>query len=76
MQKHKIYVHSKGERYGIPGMYIKTIKRVLKTKQVGNFNPIFCLYNTKEYLVQSHLGDLSDPFRRQKNYFQWLFIEI
>ena len=76
MQKHKIYVHSKGERYGIPGLYIKTIKRVLTARHVGNFNPIFCRYNTEEYLVQSLLGDLSDPFRRQKSYLRCLFIEI
>ncbi len=68
-QKHRILVHRKEE-------WINTIYRKLKAETIGNFNPIFCTYKKKEYLVQSKEGDLSDPFRRTPEYFNNLFIEI
>jgi len=58
------------------GETIKTIKRVLRAESIGNFNPIFCTYKNKERLVKSEKGDLSDPFRREENYLDSLYIEI
>ncbi len=55
---------------------IKEIKRVLRSENIGNFNPIFCRYNGKRCLVQSLGGDISDPFRRDEGYFNTLYIEI
>jgi hypothetical protein len=52
------------------------IKRKLHAEYFGNFNPIFCQYNYKKCLVQSEEGDLSDPFRRDENYLETLYIEI
>ena len=74
--KHAIRVHKKGSKYSIPGALIETIKRVLRAECIGNFNPIFCRYNNKQYLVQSGEGDLSDPFRREPSYLQHLYIEV
>ncbi len=69
-------VYLKGEKYGEPGAFIITIFRKLKAKSIGNFNPMFCTYHKKERLVQSRIGDLSDPFRRTHEYLEDLFIEI
>jgi len=55
---------------------VKIIERVLRSEAIGNFNPIFCHYLGKDYLVQSELGDLSDPFRSTKKYLDYLYIEI
>jgi hypothetical protein len=54
----------------------KMIKRVLKTENIGNFNPIFCNYKKEKHLVQSSLGDLSDPYRRTEDYIKDLYIEV
>jgi len=62
--------------YGNPGHLLGTIKRVLRVKQIGNFNPLFCTYHEKEFLVSSMAGDLSDPFRREESYLDSLYIEI
>jgi hypothetical protein len=43
---------------------------------MGNFNPLFCTYNGKKYLVQSECGDLSDPFRREESWLEKLFIKL
>ena len=75
-KKYQIKVHRVGSEYGKPGDFIKTISRVLRGKSIGNFNPIFCTYWKREYLVQSLEGDLSDPFRRTKDYENSLFIEV
>lgn len=55
----------------------ETIQRVLRSEQIGNFNPIFCTHKgNKRILVHSEAGDLSDPFRRSKEYADTLFIKL
>jgi hypothetical protein len=73
---YQIEVRKKGQRYGEPGELIETIKRVTWLEAIGNFNPMFCRYKGKRVLVQSKLGDLSDPFRRTDEYLASLYIEI
>ncbi len=68
-QKYKIQVR-------LLGKGIITVKRKLFAKQVGNFNPIFCTYKGKKYLVHSTEGDISDPFRRDESYLKTLYIEV
>ena len=53
---------------------IETIRRQLRAEQIGNFNPIFCTYKGSRMLVHSEKGDLSDPFRREEDYLERLFI--
>lgn len=55
---------------------VGVVVRKLTAKAIGNFNPIFCVYNKKEYLVHSVLGDVSDPFRRTEDFLEYLYIEI
>jgi hypothetical protein len=55
---------------------VETISRKPWLEAMGNFNPMFCRYNGKRYLVNSDNGDLSDPFRRTENYLKTLFIEF
>ena len=74
-KKHMIAVCEKG-LYPDPGAFVKNIQRVIWAEQIGNFNPIFCRYQGKRCLVRSREGDLSDPFRREGNYLDTLFIEI
>ena len=76
VKKHSVDVCRKGERYGEPGEVIETIERVLHAEQIGNFNPVFCRYRGKDWLVSSREGDLSDPFRRTESYLSELFIEV
>ena len=73
--KHNIQVRIK-RSYGNPGNIVGTIKRKLYTEQIGNFNPIFCNYHYKDFLVSSMEGDISDPFRRNASYLKTLYIEI
>ncbi len=55
---------------------IDTIKRTLRAECIGNFNPLFCTYKgNNRCLVDSDKGDLSDPFRREDNYAECLYIE-
>ncbi len=75
-EKQVVDVYLKGEKYGEPGEFVETISRKLRAESIGNFNPIFCTYHKKERLVQSRIGDLSDPFRRTHEYLEDLFIEI
>ena len=59
------------------GKRLRTIQRVVRAEQIGNFNPIFCTYkNNKRLLVQSDTGDVSDPFRRTKEHLEHLFVQI
>lgn len=67
--KHKVNVMYQGR-------IMNTILRVLKAEYCGNFNPIFCKYRKKKYLVKSTYGDLSDPFRREESYLNNLYIEL
>jgi len=76
MEKQLIYVREKGNRYGEPGVVIKTIKRKVWLEEIGNFNPMFCRYNGKRTLVMSTDGDISDPFRRELSYLKTLYIEV
>ena len=70
--KYEIKVKDKGT-----GNCIKTIRRVLRMEQIGNFAPVFCQFNlNSRCLVQSEQGDLSDPFRRSEGYKNSLFIEV
>lgn len=52
------------------------IFRVLTFEACGNFNPAFCQYRKKKYLVKSTCGDLSDPFRREESYLTSLYITV
>lgn len=70
IMKHLINVKEKDS-----GKDLCQIKRQLRGRVWGNFNPIFCTYKGKEYLVQSTHGDLSDPFRRTEDYLTGLYIE-
>ena len=56
------------------GNVVETIQRVLRSEQIGNFNPMFCIYKKTWTLVQSDEGDISDPFRRTEKYLATLFI--
>lgn len=58
------------------GEVFKTIKRAIRSEQIGNFCPLFCTYLGKQRLVKSEEGDLSDPFRRQESYAKSFFIEV
>lgn len=69
MRKHSINVEQNGQ-------VVKTIKRVLRSEAIGNFNPIFCTYQGKRTLVNSREGDLSDPFRREESYLNTLYIKV
>lgn len=71
-----IHVHKKGEKFGKPGEHLVDIRRKLKAEMFGNFNPLFCTYAGEKYLVKSTTGDLSDPFRRDESYLDYLFIEV
>lgn len=51
------------------GKVVCQISRKLTGRMIGNFHPMFCVYNKKEYLVKSVHGDLSDPFRCNKDYY-------
>jgi hypothetical protein len=54
---------------------VKTVKRVLRAEQIGNFNPLFCTYGgNNRCLVNSDEGDASDPFRREESYARSFFI--
>lgn len=68
-RKHLIQVKSNG-------VTIKHIERKIYGFMVGNFNPMVCRFDGKTYLVKSEIGDLSDPFRREENYLNYLFIEM
>ena len=73
--KQSIQGREKGE-WRKPGKVVETVKRTLQAEAMGNFNPIFCQYNYKQYLVHSDEGDLSDPFRREESYLKTLYIEV
>jgi hypothetical protein len=75
-KKLQIEVREKGTSYGVPGRIVEVISRKPWLEEIGNFNPMFCRYKGKRTLVQSLAGDLSDPFRREENYKETLFIEI
>ncbi len=66
------------DQYGSKTTYmvVDHIKRKLWAEQIGNFNPLFCTFNKKRNLVKSDDGDLSDPFRREQNYVNSLYIEV
>ena len=54
---------------------VDTVMRVLRTEQIGNFNPLFCRYgNNPRVLVHSDEGDVSDPFRREESYARSFYI--
>ena len=53
-----------------------TIRRVITAEQIGNFNPLFCVFKGKRSLVQSDGGDVSDPFRREESYANSFFIGV
>jgi len=58
------------------GKIITTIQRTIYSKIIGNFNPFYCRYNNREYLVYSELGKISDPFRYDKEMLKTLYIEV
>jgi len=70
--KKSIQVREKGT-----GKIIETIRRVIRSESIGNFNPLFCTYNkNNRNLAKSDEGDISDPFRRDETYLETLFIEV
>jgi hypothetical protein len=71
-----IAVHLGVKEYGVPGEYLTTIYRVLRSEAIGNFNPVFCVFEGKRCLVESWKGDLSDPFRRTNDYLKELYIIV
>ena len=76
-KKHTIEVREVWKDEAKPGYTIITIiRRVLRSEAIGNFNPVFCTYQGKRTLVSSDQGDLSDPFRREENYLEKLYIAI
>lgn len=74
--KLKIEVRRKGVRFREPGELIEIIFRKPWCEAIGNFNPMFCRYHGKREQVQSKSGDLSDPFRRTRDYLDSLYIEV
>ena len=76
MKRYAVEVRKKGEKFGEPGELIESIKVQLRSKSIGNFNPIYCTYKSKEHVVNSREGDLSDPFRRNDGYLKTLYIEV
>lgn len=59
-----------------PYEVVETLHRMVRSRQCGNFSPVFCTYKRREYMVFSDLGDLSDPFRSSESYMSQLFIEV
>lgn len=77
--KHRIQVRNYLEREPFKRhvfQEVETIKRKLTSCVIGNFNPVFCRYMGKEYLVSSDEGDISDPFRADESYLNSLFIDV
>jgi hypothetical protein len=58
------------------GKVVSKANRKLYFQQIGNFNPAFCHFENKTYQIKSDAGDFSDPFRREENYLETLFIEL
>ena len=56
------------------GNFVEMIRRKIWAESIGNFNPIFCRYKGKRFLVKSESQDMSDPFRRKES--NDYFIEI
>ena len=50
------------------------IYRYLYTEPLGNFCVTACRFQGNTHLVKSTLGDVTDPFRVNEEYFQHLFI--
>ena len=80
MKKQSIQVRNyNGKRYAFPAVapeILETISRRVYAMACGNFNPLYCRYNRKTYLVHSEAGDISDPFRADASYLETLFIDI
>ena len=80
MKKHTIEVRNyNGKRYSFPSVtpeILETVSRKLYAMACGNFNPVYCRYMGKTYLVHSEAGDLSDPFRAGESYLDTLFIDL
>jgi hypothetical protein len=55
---------------------VELIRRKPWLESIGNFSPMFCRYKSRRELVYSDRGDLSDPFRRETNYLEKLFIRV
>ena len=56
---------------------VETIHRKVWAEAIGNFNPIFCRYNSNNrVLVHADGGDVSDPFRRTEDQLQKMFIVV
>jgi hypothetical protein len=70
MNKQTILVFDKDNRL------VDTVKRKLRFEPIGNFVPAFATYKSKEYLVNSFQGDLSDPFRANESYLTSLYINL
>jgi hypothetical protein len=80
MKKETIQVRNyNGKRYAFPAVtpeILGSVSRRLYSMACGNFNPVYCRYQRKTYLVQSEAGDISDPFRADDSYLKTLFIDI
>mgnify|MGYP001597326007 CR=1 FL=1 len=71
MKKHNIEVIFKPT-----GKVMARVKRQLRSESIGNFSPVFCTFQGKQRLVKSRRGDLSDPFRREEDYLDSLYVEV
>jgi hypothetical protein len=74
--KYVVTVKRGCDHFGEGGETLNTIHVRLHSEACGNFDPIYCTYQGKKHLVQSRLGDISDPFRREQAYLDSLFIKI
>lgn len=80
MKKHNIQIRNyNGQRYAFPAVapeILGSVSRRLYSISCGNYNPVYCRYNLKTYLVQSEAGDISDSFRADASYLDTLFFDI
>jgi hypothetical protein len=80
MKKQNIEVRNyNGKRYAFPAVtpeILGVVSRRIYSMSCGNFNPVYCRYQRKTYLVHSEAGDISDPFRSDSSYLKTLFIDL
>jgi hypothetical protein len=80
MKKQNIEVRNyNGKRFAFPAVtpeILGVVSRRIYSMSCGNFNPVYCRYQLKTYLVHSEAGDISDPFRSDSSYLKTLFIDL
>lgn len=58
------------------GQPFHRIARVISCEPLGNFNLFTCRYQCRTFMLKSEKGDLSDPFRVDKSYFDSLYLDL